>query len=85
MSTVAPYINSSQLAQAAGKPFIMFETNTASCGGYPSLSDAFAAGLWAVDFNLNMAQANFSNALYHLGGQNAFYNVSERGSSRIAR
>lgn len=32
---VAPYLNSSAIALAAGKPFLMFvfETNSASCGG----------------------------------------------------
>jgi hypothetical protein len=30
---VAPYLNSTALAQRYSKPFIMFETNTASCGG----------------------------------------------------
>jgi len=34
----------------------MFETNTASCGGFPGLSDAFAAALWGVDYALTMAQ-----------------------------
>lgn len=32
---IAPYLNSSNIAQAAGKPLYMFETNTASCGGFP--------------------------------------------------
>jgi hypothetical protein len=32
---VALYLNSTNIAQAAGKPFIMLETNTASCGGIP--------------------------------------------------
>jgi hypothetical protein len=30
---VKPYLNSTTIAQAHGKPFLMFETNTASCGG----------------------------------------------------
>jgi hypothetical protein len=53
----------------------MFETNTASCGGFSGLSDSFAAALWSVDYNLNMAVNNFTNALYHVGGQRAYYNV----------
>jgi hypothetical protein len=71
---VAPYLNSSQIAQAAGKPFLMFETNTASCGGFPGISDSFGAALWALDYGLQMAYSNFSGALFHVGGQNVYYN-----------
>jgi hypothetical protein len=72
---VAPYLNSSNLARAAGKPFIMFETNTASCGGFPGVSDSFGAAMWAVDYGLQMAYSNFSGALLHVGGQSVYYNV----------
>jgi hypothetical protein len=53
----------------------MFETNTASCGGFPGISDSFGAGLWVLDFGLNMAAGNFSEALLHVGGQDTYYNV----------
>jgi len=70
-----PYINSTNIAQQIQKPFIMFETNTASCGGFSGLSDTFAAALWAVDYNMGMASSNFSNALYHIGGMtDSYYN-----------
>lgn len=72
----APYINSTNIAQANGKPFLMFETNTASCGGFPGVSDAFVASLWSLDWALQMAYANFSMGLFHTGGQNDSYNVS---------
>lgn len=52
----------------------MFETNTASCGGFAGVSDTFGAALWATDYGLQMAYANFTNALLHFGGQNVFYN-----------
>ncbi|KAF8651054.1 hypothetical protein AX16_004917 [Volvariella volvacea WC 439] len=71
---VAQYIPSSILAQQAGKPFMMFETNTASCGGYHGVSDSFGAALWGLDYGMQMAYANFSGALMHVGGQNVFYN-----------
>jgi hypothetical protein len=54
----------------------MFETNTASCGGFPGISDAFAGVLWSVDYALQLAARSFSGALFHIGGQTAFYNVS---------
>lgn len=59
------------------KPFIMFETNTASCGGFPGISDSFGAALWGVDYGLQMAYSNFSGALFHVGGQSVFYNVCD--------
>lgn len=71
---VRPYLNSTSIAQQANKPFIMFETNTASCGGFPGISDSFGAALWAMDYGFQMAYSNFSNALLHVGGQNVFYN-----------
>ena len=60
----------------AGKEFMMFETNTASCGGFPGVSDSFASALWAVDYGLQMAYSNLTGALLHVGGQNVSYNVS---------
>ena len=66
---------SAEAAVAADLPFIMFETNTASCGGFPGISDTFASALWAVDYGLQMANSNFTGALLHAGGQNVSYNV----------
>ncbi|KAF9457308.1 glycoside hydrolase family 79 protein [Collybia nuda] len=74
LNLVRPYLQSSALAQAAGKPFIMFETNTATCGGLPGISNSFGAALWALDYGLTMAASNFSGALLHVGGQNVYYN-----------
>ncbi|TFK33319.1 hypothetical protein BDQ12DRAFT_441495 [Crucibulum laeve] len=71
---VAPYLNSTMVAQTVKKPFIMFETNTASCGGFQGISDSYGAALWALDYGLQMAHSNFTNALMHIGGQNVFYN-----------
>ena len=73
---VAPYLNSAGIAQQFGKEFMMFETNTASCGGFPGISDSFASALWAVDYALQMAYSNFTGALLHIGGQDVSYNVS---------
>jgi hypothetical protein len=72
---VQPYLNSVSLAQAAGLPFIMFETNTASCGGFLGVSDSFGAALWGIDYGLQMAYSNFSEALFHVGGVDDYYNV----------
>ncbi|KAG6331398.1 hypothetical protein ID866_7691 [Astraeus odoratus] len=71
---VSSYINSTGYAQTMGKPFVMFETNTASCGGFPGLSDSFGAALWGLDYTLQMAYVNFTGALFHVGGQDVYYN-----------
>ncbi|KAK7447749.1 hypothetical protein VKT23_014007 [Stygiomarasmius scandens] len=73
---VGPYLNSTAYAQSKGKKLLMFETNTASCGGFPGISDSFGAALWGIDYSLQMAYANFSGALFHVGGQNVYYNAS---------
>lgn len=75
LNLVSNYLNSTLLAQQWGKPFLMFETNTASCGGFPGISDTFASALWALDYGLQMANSNFTGALLHAGGQNVSYNV----------
>lgn len=72
---VQPYLASTALAQQNGKPFYMFETNTASCGGFPGVSDSFGATLWAADYALQMAYSNFSAANLHVGGLSDSYNV----------
>ncbi|KAH8977188.1 hypothetical protein EDB86DRAFT_3007728 [Lactarius hatsudake] len=73
-SLITGYVNSAQFAMANNKPMIMFETNTASCSGFPGISDSFGAALWGLDWALMMAFNNFSTALFHVGGQNAYYN-----------
>ena len=75
---VNPYLSSTPLAAQYGKEFMMFETNTASCGGFPGVSDSFGSALWAVDYGLQMAYSNFTGALLHIGGQDVSYNVSLR-------
>ncbi|CAE6438199.1 unnamed protein product [Rhizoctonia solani] len=68
------YAAFSRVVQAAGKPLFMFETNTASCGGFPGISESFGAGLWATDWALKLATTNFSSTLLHVGGQDDYYN-----------
>ncbi|CAE6465695.1 unnamed protein product [Rhizoctonia solani] len=70
----AQYVTSSQMVQAAGKPFVLMETNTASCGGFPGISDSFAATMWAADLGFQFAFINFSQVLLHVGGQDTYYN-----------
>jgi hypothetical protein len=69
---VAPYLNSAKLAQ----PFMVMEFNTGTCSGFPGLSNAFGAAMWILDASMQMAHSNYSGAMLHVGGQDAFYNVS---------
>jgi hypothetical protein len=77
---VDAYVDASNIAQQSGKPFLMFETNTASCGGFPGVSDSFGAALWGVDYGMMMAFNNFSRGLLHVGGVSDTYNVSSQAS-----
>jgi len=71
---VKAYLNSTNIAQTYDLPFVMFETNTASCGGFRGVSNSFGAALWALDYGLTMAYSNFTGAMLHVGGQSTFYN-----------
>ncbi|KAG8918375.1 hypothetical protein FRC01_001896 [Tulasnella sp. 417] len=74
VNLVSPYFGAANVAIAAGKQFMMMETNTASCGGFPGISDSFASALWATDYAMQMAYGNFTYGLLHFGGQNVYYN-----------
>lgn len=68
-------LNSTMIAQTVQKPFIMFETNTASCGGFKGVSNSFGSALWGLDYGLQMVFSNFTHAFIHVGGQSVYYNV----------
>ncbi|KAF8995399.1 hypothetical protein BDQ17DRAFT_1365778 [Cyathus striatus] len=74
ITLASPYLAATGVAQTLGKPFIMFETNSASCGGFQGVSDSYGAALWALDYGFQLAYSNFTNGLLHVGGQNVFYN-----------
>ncbi|KAJ7745668.1 glycoside hydrolase family 79 protein [Mycena metata] len=71
---VNKYLPSTLMAQSLDLPFLMFETNSASCGGFAGISDSFASALWALDYGLQLAYSNFTGALLHIGGQGDYYN-----------
>ncbi|KAJ7168531.1 glycoside hydrolase family 79 protein [Mycena filopes] len=70
----ANYLSSTLLAQTFNLPFVMMETNTASCGGFAGVSNSFGSALWALDYALQLAYSNFTTALLHVGGQGVYYN-----------
>jgi hypothetical protein len=73
-SLVSSYINSSTFARQNGKPFMMFETNSAACAGFAGVSDSFGAALWGLDWAMTMVANGFTAALFHVGGGGAYYN-----------
>ncbi|KAJ7054035.1 glycoside hydrolase family 79 protein, partial [Mycena amicta] len=74
-SIVQRYLNSTAIAQRYNLPFVMLETNSATCGGFPGVSDSFGSALWALDYGLQLAYSNFSGALTHVGGLSSYYNA----------
>jgi hypothetical protein len=53
------------VARERGLPIGMTETNSASCGGMPGVSNAFAAALWGLDFAFSLAEGGFVNVGFH--------------------
>jgi hypothetical protein len=51
-------------------PAVMSETNSVVCAGAAGVSDVFAASLWALDYNLLLAQNGVANAEF-MDGTNA--------------
>jgi len=52
-------------AQARGVPIAMAETNSASCGGMPGVSNAFTSALWGLDYAFNLAADGFVHVDLH--------------------
>jgi hypothetical protein len=64
-------------------PIAMAETNSASCGGMPGVSNAFASALWGVNYAFTLASAGFVNVDYHIsyrpGGGSSYNPVDTYG------
>jgi len=54
-------------AQAVHVPIRLDETNSAVGGGIAGVSDVYAAALWALDYNMVLAQAGFAGLNFHGG------------------
>jgi len=53
------------LARRSGLPIAMAETNSASCGGMPGVSNAFASALWGLDYAFSLVDDGFINVAFH--------------------
>ncbi|CAD6904667.1 unnamed protein product [Tilletia caries] len=58
-----------------GIPFILIETNSASCIGVRWVSNAFSSTLWAIDAALQRAYRNHSGVYLHTSGNSVLYNL----------
>ena len=59
-------------AVSEGVPFVLGESNSASCGGQENVSDTLSAALWSVDYLLSVAEANVSRVNFHGGGSSSY-------------
>jgi hypothetical protein len=53
------------VARAYHLPIAMAETNSASCGGMPGVSNAFASTLWGLDYAFSLVEDGFVNVAFH--------------------
>ena len=54
-----------QVARQRKLPIALAETNSASCGGMPGVSNAFAAALWGLDSLFSAASDGYSGLNFH--------------------
>jgi hypothetical protein len=57
-----------RLAHSIGRPAVISETNSASCGGRPGVSDAPVSGVWAVRYVIAALLAGFQQVRFHSAG-----------------
>jgi len=55
-------------AHAAHRPAVISESNSASCGGRPGVSDTPVAGVWAARYVVAALLAGFSQVRFHTAG-----------------
>lgn len=53
-------------AQQRKLPIALAETNSASCGGMPGVSNAFASTLWGLDWLFSNAEDGFTSVNFHI-------------------
>jgi hypothetical protein len=56
------------VARAAHRPAVISESNSASCGGKPGVSDTPVAGVWAARYVVAAMLAGFAQVRFHTAG-----------------
>ncbi|MGH9404481.1 MAG: hypothetical protein ACRD3D_01440 [Terriglobia bacterium] len=71
-------------ARSRGVPIAMAETNSASCGGMPGVSNAFAASVWGLDYMFSLARDGFRyvnlHSSYRPGGGSSYNPIDTYGT-----
>jgi hypothetical protein len=57
-----------QTAHSIGRPAVISETNSASCGGRPGVSDAPVSGVWAIRYVIASLLTGFAQVRFHSAG-----------------
>ncbi len=57
-----------RIARATQRPAIVSESNSASCGGRPGVSNTPAAGVWAARFVMSALLEGFAQVRFHSAG-----------------
>lgn len=60
------------IADSAGLPWRMSETNSSFDGGQPGVSNVFASALWAADYMFNLASHSAAGVNFHGGASSAY-------------
>ena len=66
-------------------PIALAETNSASCGGMPGVSNAFASALWGLDWLFSNAENGFASVNFHISyrpGGSSYNPVETYGGAR---
>ena len=72
-------------ARAAHRPAVISESNSASCGGKPGVSDTPVAGVWAARYVVAAALAGWSQVRFHTAGTSYDAFAFEAGGSVTIR
>jgi hypothetical protein len=57
-----------RIARATGRALVVSESNSASCGGQPGVSNTPVAGIWAVRFVISALLEGFAQVRFHSAG-----------------
>ncbi|KAG8905052.1 hypothetical protein FRC01_008498, partial [Tulasnella sp. 417] len=72
-----------RLAQESGLNVSMSEFNSVSCGGYPGISNTFAALLWTIDYALQLASLGYTSAYIHTREPGVTYNLFDPPAANL--
>lgn len=85
LSPDGPQLDGLGVARARGVEYWLAETNSVSCGGAHGVSDAFGAGLWAIDWLFNGAALGYRGMNFHGAGSGAAYAPWSYGAGDVPK